>query len=689
VGLSGATLLVRRGLGVAVLVLSLLPVYRLLDDPSAGPAGQATVRLGDATLSLVWWSLLIVGAGALGLGRLIPRADPADLLRRLDSRLAGLRPSGLALTAAVVGALLALAVGHFVFQGYPTLLDEMAQLLHARFFAVGRLAGLQPDPAASWIIQNTLVTDAGWVSQYPPFHTGLLSLGLAFGGLGLTGPMATLVMLLCTAAIARRLLPDQSSIVRWSAVLAATSPFVLALGAGYLSHVTAAALTAAGLWAGLRARDGSAGWALLAGLLAGAFAATRPWTALVLSAFFTAGIWIPRWREGTGARWLTVRMALAALGSAPGGILLAAYNTRVFGGPLRFGYAVAQGPRHGLGWHDDPWGNAYGPLEALGYTAADLLQLGVHLFETPIPATAAVGAFLLLTPRLARGATVLISWALLPVAANAFYWHHGYHLGPRMLFEAAPAWILLTVISVGGLMTMLPEGWPARSARWAIVLSVAWALALGVPGRLQNYRWSPDALARMQVPTASDTTLIFVHGGWSGRLSAELAGRGMRLDSVETAIRRNDACRVQTFLSVWSETGTREPAAVRAGLDFRPLPGNAAGLEIVEISPGSTVRVDRTAAPSPECRRQAAADRLGVVELAPLLWQGDLPGMEGGAPLFVRDLGPERNAELLARYGGRKAMILVSSSPDQPPELVPYQEGMERIWPAVTDEAGR
>ncbi len=687
--MSGATLLLRRSLGVALLGLSLVPAYRLLDHSSTGPAGQATVRLGDATLSLVWWSLLIVGAVALALGRLIPRADPADLLSRLDGQLARLHPSRLALTAAVVGALLALAVGQFVFQGYPTLLDEMAQLLHARFFLAGRLAGLHPDPAAAWIIQNTLVTDAGWVSQYPPFHTALLSLALALGGLGFTGPLATLVLLLCTAAIARRLLPEQPSIVRWGAVLAATSPFVLALGAGYLSHVTAAALSAAGLWAGLRARDGSAGWALLAGLGAGALAATRPWTALVLSGFFTAGIWVPRWREGAGGRWLSVRMALAAVGVAPGGILLAAYNTRLFGAPLRFGYAVAQGPRHGLGWHDDPWGNAYGPLESLGYTAADLLQLGVHLFETPIPATAAVGAFLLLAPRLGSGARILVAWATLPVAANAVYWHHGYHLGPRMLFEAAPAWILLTAISVGGLMAMLPNGWPARSGRWAVVLSVAWALALGVPGRIESYRWSPDALARMQVPTASGNSLIFVHGGWSGRLSAELAGLGMRLDSVETAIRRNDACRVQTFLSAWSETGAREPAAASVGLDFRPLPGNAPGLEIVEISPGSTVRVDRTVTPSDECRRQAAADRLGVVELAPLLWQGDLPGVEEGAPLFVRDRGPERNAEILARFVDRRAAMLVPGGPDRPPLLVPYEEGMARIWPPVRDEASR
>ncbi len=32
--------------------------------------------------------------------------------------------------------------------------------------------------------------------------------------------------------------------------------------------------------------------------------------------------------------------------------------------------------------------------------------------------------------------------------------------------------------------------------------------------------------------------------------------------------------------------------------------------------------------PTASCRREARADRQGVVELAPLLWQGDVPGAE-------------------------------------------------------------
>ncbi|NIU72358.1 MAG: hypothetical protein GWN71_01865 [Gammaproteobacteria bacterium] len=162
----------------------------------------------------------------------------------------------------------------------------------------------------------------------------------------------------------------------------------------------------------------------------------------------------------------------------------------------------------------------------------------------------------------------------------------------------------------------------------------------------------------------------------------------MRLDSVETAIRRNDACRVQSFVSAWSETGALESATARVPLDFRPLPGTAPELEVVEVSPGNTARVDRSTLPTPECRRQAAADRFGVIELAPLLWQGDLPGAGRGGPLFVRDLGPERNQELVTRYRERRALLLVPGR-EGSPDLMPYQEGMERLWTGLTAGAGR
>jgi len=81
--------------------------------------------------------------------------------------------------------------------------------------------------------------------------------------------------------------------------------------------------------------------------------------------------------------------------------------------------------------------------------------------------------------------------------------------------------------------------------------------------------------------------------------------------------------------------------------------------------------------------RQVWADRLGIVDVAPLLWQGDLPGLPGRGAMFVRDLGPELNAELLAAYPDRRPFMLFTPAPDEPPALLPYEEGVRRIWGAA------
>lgn len=669
----------RRAIGAGLVAVAFLPVYRLLADPATGPAGRATVSLADAAQPLLWWGTLLVAGLSLLLARGLPGVDPGRLGGALGERLASLAPRALALGAGLLAGGLCLAVGHWVFRGYPTLLDEMAQLLQARYFEGGLDAGPPPEPAAAWLIQNTLITRAGWVSQYPPFQTRLLSLGLAFGAPWLVGPMLTATVAFFTALIARRLLPERPAVASWGALLVAASPFVLTLGAGYLSHVPTAALAAAGLWWSLRATDGRAPWALATGLCCGLAVATRPWTGLVLSGVITLGVWVPEVRS-RGVRWFSARAGLAALGTLPGGLWLAAYNARVFGGPFRFGYAVAQGPNHGLGFHSDPWGNAYGPIQAVGYTAADLLHLGIHLLETPIPLVAVVGAFLWVTPSLSRGTRLLSAWALAPVAANLFYWHHGFHLGPRMLYEASPAWILLGVVAVFGLMDALPPGWSRRSLRWGVVLSVAGALSLGIPDRLRSYRWTPETLERITMPSPASASLVFVHGGWAGRLTARLAGLGMRLDSVETAIRRNDACALQAFTDTWASGTSREAALAAVPLSLEPLPGDGPGLDRVPVGAGSVIRVDPRRPPSDVCRAQARSDRMGVIELAPLLWQGDLPGAEEGRPMFVRDLGPTLNEAVLADYPDRPAYVFTALTPDAPPELVPYEQGMQELW---------
>jgi len=91
----------------------------------------------------------------------------------------------------------------------------------------------------------------------------------------------------------------------------------------------------------------------------------------------------------------------------------------------------------------------------------------------------------------------------------------------------------------------------------------------------------------------------------------------------------------------------------------------------------------RGAAWPPACAREVAADRFGAVSLAPLLWQGDLPGLASdGAPLFVRDYGPERNQAVLRAFPDRTPAVFARRAEAAPPTLIPYDEAMALLWRA-------
>ncbi|MFQ5536156.1 MAG: hypothetical protein ACE5GJ_01770, partial [Gemmatimonadota bacterium] len=439
----------RRATGAILLFLTLTPAYRLLDEERIGPFGDAVRVLGDANLgSALWGSLLVLALGFV-LARIVPSRRIRSFLAGAGASLRKVPTGRLALAAGLLAAGLALVVNAHFFHGLPSSVDAMASLLQARYMAAGALGGPVPaEGAAFWII-NTVYTPAGWVSLYPPGHLLLLAAFLAAGILHAAGPVLLGVGVWAASLVGHRVLARRPEAARLGTLLLALSPFLLLLGAGYLSHVSTAAFAALALLAALKAREGSAAWAAAAGVAVAGMVLSRPWTGIVLGTCFTAALWA--WEAHSALRprsWLVRRLAAVTAGGAPFAVLWLAYNRHFFGAPLRLGYAWAFGPAHGLGFHPDPWGNLYGPVEALGYTAADLLALGAHLLETPVPAVGLVGAYLLLARRLPSGSGILLTWALAPVVANAFYWHHGFHNGPRMLYAAAPAWILLAALSM-------------------------------------------------------------------------------------------------------------------------------------------------------------------------------------------------------------------------------------------------
>jgi hypothetical protein len=676
-------------LGAILVALVVLPLYRLL-GPEAGLAGRATIDLSDTTAAVLLYGSLLVIIPALVLSRLIRPQAFESPLRGIGKQLVRPRLTYFALGLAVIAALLTLLFSSTILEGKPNLIDGMAQLVHARYMAAGRLAGPVMEEGAFWHIQNTVITPHGWVSQYPPGHIVLLATGLRLGVLWAVGPFMVAVTVFFTTLIAERLFPGDRATARLGAVFVATSPFMIGLAGAQMNHITASACGAAAVYCALRARDGRASWAVAAGLALGWAFATRPLAALSVGVVVGFGVWLSGGERGAfRVRSWTIRSGLAALGAAPPLIALITYNSYFFGGPLRFGYDIAHGETTRLGFHIDPWGNWYGPLQALAYTSSDLVALSLNLLETPVPVVVVVGLFLITAPRLDTGVRVLAAWALLPVLANLFYWHHGLFMGPRMLNEVAPAWALLTAVAGVGIIRSTPEEWRVWNGKYSIRTAVTSFMLVGIivgygllgPQRMLGYREVAPS-SRLVVPETEAPSIVFVHGAWAGRVAMSLAAAGMRLDSMETAIRQNPLCDTHLYaahLLAGGEGSDRRRGSESAPiLDFSPRSQNLPPQ--MEITPGNRIRVAKRGVLAAECRHEIFADRNGIIDVSPLVWQGDLPGLAARGPLYVRDMGPELNAGLIERFPERTPLVFYTPAPSEQPRLASYVEGMAAIW---------
>ncbi|MCR4342159.1 MAG: hypothetical protein NUW01_19960, partial [Gemmatimonadaceae bacterium] len=240
------------------------------------------------------------------------------------------------------------------------------------------------------------------------------------------------------------------------------------------------------------------------------------------------------------------------------------------------------------------------------------------------------------------------------------------------------AWAILAAVSAAGLVRSVPRSWEPRgySMRAGLACAFALAAAAGVfylgPDRLLQYRgWM--ASTRVDAPQVAQPSTLFVHGGWTSRIAMRLAARGMRLDSLEMALTHNPTCAVHRF----AQRYPGGPADSDASLDFALRSGE---LPRVQISRGNWIRLGEGERLTPECFREAASDTLGIVDVAPLLWQSDLPGAPGDGVLIVRDMGPAANAAFIAAHPGRRPTMFMRRADDAPPSVVPYDSAVAILW---------
>ena len=693
---------IRRAVGLAVLLLSVVPLFRHLPSRNTGLAGRSIAEIVSIQAELLWSGVLLLVVLAVLAGSFLPASLVSRFERGVERALR--RPSLAAFAAGVglVSAALTMLVVRLVFHARPNLADAIPQLTHARYLAAGHLGGPTDFAAGFWHMQNSVVTDAGWFSQYPPGHLALLAMGYALGAVWLIGPLVMGATAALSVLVMQRLLPEREAVARAAGLGTGLSPFLMAQSATFMNHSTAALLGVLAVYCALRARDGGIvrGWAAGAGAAVAAMAAVRPVAAVVTMIVVTGGIWLmPRPGARDGGAGPPVEAAIPRLSALVSSAILAGlpflaahlwYNRIAFGGFTVLGYEATWGPAHGLGFHRDPWGNSYGAIEALFYTSADLAALNLNLMETLLPLVSLVGLYLMVTSGLASGERVLVLWCLLPVLTNALYWHHGYFMGPRMLAEFTPAWVGLSVVSIHALLRLVPREavtgsrFSPRVAASAAVIAGAGAAVIMGPQRLASYGGDWQRSFRAAAPTAPENSVVFIHGTWEGRLVSRLASEGVRMDIVETAMRQNPTCLVQRHFDALRMDGKTFGSA-RAGARDQLLP-----LDLVpstfEFLPQHTIardvriRLDPNTPLHETCMREIHADRYGAINPFFMLWLGDLPGIEERKPLFATDLGPVANRRLLVRYPDRSAWMYGYFAESDSLRLLRYAEGSALLW---------
>lgn len=398
-----------------------------------------------------------------------------------DTRTGGRGPDRIALAAAVWVSCLAAALSWLSYERHPHIPDEVVYLIHARYFAEGKLWLPPPPVPAAFDIDLMNLEPDRWFSPVPPGWPAVLALGVLAGAPWLVNPLlAGLNMLLAFALL--RALYDRPT-ARLSSLLLACSPWHVFMAMNFMTHTLTLTLAlAAGLGLVRVMRQGKPGWAALAGLGAAGAGLVRPLEGFTLGCLLA--IWLLATRQN-------LRQKLAALAAfAAGGILLGApalaYNRLLTGDALKFpimaytdkyygpnSNALGFGPDRGLGWAIDP-NPGHSPFDALVNANLNTFSINIELFGW------STGSLWLAALYLFSGRLRKPDWLMLALCAAIFAVHFFYYFSGGPDFGARYWYLMLIPLiafTAGGL-ARLEELLPAAGNRIRAGLAALCLMAL-------------------------------------------------------------------------------------------------------------------------------------------------------------------------------------------------------------------
>jgi hypothetical protein len=641
--------------GLLIGILAFVPFANMMAGRRAAPWYPHVV---------FYW--IVMGGGLLlglfALARWMPR--PLERVHQAATAAALRVPAWLFVGMAALFAFVASAtLAVIAFARQPQDADEVAHLFHARILASGRLA-LPPDANPEFFAMDDMIDWGRWYSHFPVGGPAVLVPGVMSGLAWLVNPLLTALTVIGVYTFARRAYGE--AVARAAAGLFAHAPFVLFMGASYMNHtatilLVTVALTQLAIWVSAeRQRELDRSAALLGFALGLAFI-IRPVDALALATVIGVMQLVELRRGGGRIRSLLFQIAA---GMVP--VLVLFYvNARTTGAPLRLGYEVLYGTAHQLGFHDDPYGVPFTPARALGLLSKYLLQLNVVLFEWPLPALGLLAAGLLALRRPSKWDLLLIGSFAAQAIAYSLYWGDGMFRGPRYLFTALVAVVIL-VARASFVLTDVTRGSVRRAMPFVVpaCVLVAWVVVwsnMGVAGRVRGYqrlparyRANPAAIARS---AGLHHAVVFVNEDSKSRTLHRLWSLG---------IGRGNAARLMDSAPV---------CAVRVAIDaeLSMVPQRSEGRLERLIQHATTA--DSSAAASPGCREDARRDAEGWATYLPFFAANEIgaDGRIGGDVVYALDLG-EHDEVLRSRFGDRAWYRIGprSVSKDTLPAPIPY-----------------
>ena len=638
-----------------------LAAFALLPIANWIPHGHPAPWYGVITNIWLGGTLLVAGIG-VGLAiasRRFPRLWHPGLFDGLVRSWADSPRAPLALALIALAVYCAIAL--LVFDGRPLMIDEFSQVLHAQAFTDGRLG--RPNPAHPEFFSSIQFLDVGTqtISHFPPGGPAVLAVGLLLGASWLAIPLCGAGSVLAFASIVRRIEP-RHGVALGATLLFAFSPFFAFMAGTHLNHVSMLVGVLVGAAALMRVMSSDRPMPLAAfasGIGFGAAATIRPADALAFAA--PAAIWYLARALRDRRRWVDALVAGIGVAIPMGAMLWV--NAQTTGSPFLFAYEMLWGKEVGLGFHESaPWGEPHTPRRGVELVNIYLLQLGVHLFESPVPGILPALVALAMTRRFSDGDRYLLASAALLIAMYFAYWFNGQYLGPRFMIPVAPVAALWTARLFPLLRERFGDRLHYRSTVFAAGACAVIALFLMIPMRAREYaggaprpRWDVAGYAR---EANVSNALVLVRESWSTQLIARLWALDLPLPIARRFRSFIDQCLLEEKLAELERDDVRGPAALSA---LRPLMRDSAkvigittfGVRSGARLPGVTI-TDR-------CRARIAEERAGTADL--------------NAILLVRD------GNVYARDLHARDTLLLAEMPERPVYLMRQESGMSAERP--------